>query len=293
MSSPAKRTAFRLELKRPRPAQPAGQRQRGDRPDPVDAGGEHPCAGQPPGRMHHLAVQRGELFIDSGKHAQRGTHLHLPDRGQPRGCGVQPLLRALAAQPSPLAGQPWRALVEEHRVDPLAPRSALHTQIVIGLQQRPTLEHLPRRDPALRQPSLAQQLAQMTRVAAVGLRVSLAAPQRRRIRRLGHMRHHPRTGQLLGDIPPAGAALHRELHLGSSGEPPREPLSQMLPVRRSDLAALQLTGDGVHIVERQLLSMDIQSSYDGHRDLLKLPKGHAPARPMRERLTQLIITRLS
>ncbi|MEO8750481.1 MAG: hypothetical protein ABI384_08790 [Allobranchiibius sp.] len=50
------------------------------------------------------------------------------------------------------------------------------------------------------------------------------------------------------------------------------PASQMRPVSRRDLAALYLTGVGVDIVERDLLPVDVQSSYDGLRNLLKLLK---------------------
>ena len=55
------------------------------------------------------------------------------------------------------------------------------------------------------------------------------------------------------------------------------------------LAALHLPGRGVEIVERELLPVDIQPAYDGHRDLLKLQRGHHPARMP----TQSIVTRLS
>src|SRR5664279_4651186 len=38
--------------------------------------------------------------------------------------------------------------------------------------------------------------------------------------------------------------------------------------------------DSVQIVEGDLLPMDVQPSYDGHRDLLKLPRTHErPPRP--------------
>jgi hypothetical protein len=47
----------------------------------------------------------------------------------------------------------------------------------------------------------------------------------------------------------------------------------MRPIRRGDLPPLQLTGVKVDTVEGDLLSMNVQSSYHGHRDLLKLPKG--------------------
>jgi hypothetical protein len=51
------------------------------------------------------------------------------------------------------------------------------------------------------------------------------------------------------------------------------------PVGRADLAAAHLPGHGVEVVKGDLLPVDIQPAYDGHRDLLKLPEGRT--RPMR------------
>ncbi|MGH3409124.1 MAG: hypothetical protein ACRDRJ_42495, partial [Streptosporangiaceae bacterium] len=62
-----------------------------------------------------------------------------------------------------------------------------------------------RRDPALRQPALGQQLPQVPRVGLVGLGVPLAAPGERGIGRLGQMRRDAGRGQLLRDVPPPGA----------------------------------------------------------------------------------------
>ena len=51
----------------------------------------------------------------------------------------------------------------------------------------------------------------------------------------------------------------------------------MPAVSRGNLAALHLPGPwvtiGVQVVERELLPVDIQPAYDGHRDLLKLQRG--------------------
>ena len=58
----------------------------------------------------------------------------------------------------------------------------------------------------------------------------------------------------------------------AAGEP-RQPGPQMHPVGRGDLAALHLPGRGVQIVERELLPVDVEPAYDGHRDLLKLQRG--------------------
>jgi len=94
--------------------------------------------------------------------------------------------------------------------------------------------------------------------------------------RLADIRGDPGRGQLLGDIPPPRASLHRERDVIAASEP-RQPAAQVRPVGRGDLAAPHLPGQGVEIVEGQLLPVDIQPAYDGHWDLLKLPR--APKRP--------------
>jgi hypothetical protein len=56
-----------------------------------------------------------------------------------------------------------------------------------------------------------------------------------------------------------------------------QPGSQVLPVRGRDLPPHHLPRHRVEVVEGQLLPVNIQSAYDGHRDLLKLPKGATSA----------------
>ena len=103
------------------------------------------------------------------------------------------------------------------------------------------------------------------------------------------MRRNPGRGQLLGDIPPPGASLDRERDILAASEP-RQPGAQVLPVSRGDLAAPHLPGHGVEVVESDLLPVDIQPAYDGHRDLLKLRRAHARA-PC-ELPTRSILTRV-
>ena len=116
----------------------------------------------------------------------------------------------------------------------------------------------------------------------------LAAAGRGGVGRLAHMRGDPGRGQLLGDIPPPGAPLHRERDVVTASEP-RQPSPQVHPVSRGDLAALYLPGHRVEIVEGQLLPVDIQPAYDGHRDLLTLRRGaRAPCEmPTRSSLTRV------
>jgi hypothetical protein len=152
----------------------------------------------------------------------------------------------------------------------------LTAQIVIGLQQSAAFQDVAGRDPALRQSSLRQQHPQVPAVGLAGLGVPLAAAGEGGVSRLGQMRRDTGRGQLLGDIPPPGAPLGRERDVITAVEP-RQPGAQVLPAGRGDLAAPHLPGHGVEVVEGDLLPVDIQPAYDGHRDLLKLRRAQARA----------------
>jgi hypothetical protein len=104
-------------------------------------------------------------------------------------------------------------------VDLLCPGGALTAQVVVQLEQRPGLQDVAGRDPALRQPALGQQHPQVPRVGLVGLGMPLAAAGERSIGRLGQMYRDPGRGQLLGDIPPPGAPLDGERGIAVTGEP--------------------------------------------------------------------------
>jgi hypothetical protein len=221
--------------------------------------------------------QHAELVFQAGHHGQRDRDLLLPGRRQVRGRGsphrVQPGggARDLA--------QGRRALVEEHRVDSLHPGGVLAAQVMVGLQQRPGFQDLHGRDIALGQPALGQQLPQVPGAGLTGLGVPLAAAGEGRVGRLGQVHPGPGRSHLLGDIPPPGTPLERERDVVAPGEP-RQPGPQVLPVRGRDLPARHLPRRGAGVVEGQLLPVNIQSAYDGHRDLLKLPR--APQAPERE-----------
>ena len=223
MSRPANRTALRAEENRPAPPSQHVNASPVIGPTPYNrsASTRGPCmcravASSCRCRMLHLRLGRLQ-------HQHRGGDLGPPrrrqllgrDRGQlgPPGRGVQ--LRARRG-----------ALVEQHRVDPLQPRRVITAQVVVAAQQGPRLQHLGRRDPALRQPAGQQQVPLVAGIGPVGLGPPLTPPQVRGLRRLGQMRDHPRRGELLGDVPPPGAPLHRELDLATVvavGEPPRQP----------------------------------------------------------------------
>ena len=97
--------------------------------------------------------------------------------------------------------QPRGALVEEDRVDALHPGGVLAAQIVVGLQQRPAFQDLLRRDPALGQPAIGQQLPQVPGVGLVGLGVPLAAAGEGGVGWLADVRGDAGRGQLPGNIP--------------------------------------------------------------------------------------------
>jgi hypothetical protein len=144
---------------------------------------------------------------------------------------------------------------------------------MVGLQQRPVLQDVRRRDPALRQPALSQQRPQQPGVGLVGLGVPLAAAGGGGVSRLGQIRRDAGGGQLLGDVSPPGTPFDRERDAAAASEP-GQPGAQARAVGRGDLAAPDLPGHSVQVVEGDLLPVDIQPAYDWHRDLLKLRGAH-------------------
>ena len=156
-------------------------------------------------------------------------------------------------------------------MDALHPGGVLGAQVVVGLQQHPAVQDPGRRDPALRQRALGQQLPQVARVGLVGLGVPLTATGEGGVSRLGDVRRNAGRSQLPGNVAPPGTSLQRERDVLAAGEP-RQPRAQARTIGRGDLAPLHLPGHGVEIVERELPPVDIQPAYDGHRDLLKLQR---------------------
>ena len=245
-------------------------------------------AGQLPGGLQQPAAQYVKMAVQRGKLVQGHRDLQLPGRGQPgRGCPQRG--QALAGAQA-LPAELRRALMEQCRMDPLRPGGVLDPQVVVGLQQRPAFQDVRGRDPALGQPPVRQQLPQVPGIGLIRLGVPLAAPQSGGVRRLGDMRGDPGHGQFLSHIPPPGAPLHGEVHV-LAGEPARQPCGQMLTIGRRDLPAPHLPRGSVEIVEGDLLPVNVQPAYDGHRDLLTLPR--AQQAPARECAYTEIITRLS
>ena len=216
-----------------------------------------------PGGGQHLVpplAQPGHRHLG---HLQGGGDLQLPGRDRQPAAAARSAAtsRPVRSAPSPSAGAPWW-----NSTAPLRPGGVPGPQIAIGLQQRPALQDVAGRDPALRQPALGQQHPQMPAVGLAGLGVPLAAAGERGIGRLGQVRRNTGRGQLLGDMPPPGAPLDRGRDILTAGEP-RQPGPQVHPVRRGDLAAAHLPGAGVEVAKGAggtlfLETDDCQASYE-------------------------------
>ena len=91
------------------------------------------------------------------------------------------------------------------------------------------------------------------------------------VRRFGKMRMHTRGLTLLDHKPPTGASLHRQIDrlAFETGQP----ASKRLPISRGDPAPLIHARRRVHHVERDLLSVQIQPTYDRHLGPPRAPSG--------------------
>lgn len=153
-SRPADRTALRLEENRLAP--PSQQ---------VIA---RPASG--PARRHTAAPAAPSRRPGAGRRAAAGgaacpsgprSRPACPARWRPAAAGRRQVNGGGLAQRGQAALGAQRGLVEEHRVDALDPGGVPAAQVVVGLQQRPALQDVRRRDPAPRQPALLQQHPKM------------------------------------------------------------------------------------------------------------------------------------
>src|SRR5829696_5880818 len=227
--------------------------------DPVVAH-QRPATGLAAGQPAQPLLERGELAVERLDHRQR----HL----DPLAGGVGQLesgeeVAALGAQQ--LVRRAPDAVVEERRLDSLQPARALVDERLAQPRAGAPLAHVRRRDPGLRQPTVAEQRAQPAGVLAVGLGAPLLAPQRARLDRLGQMRDRPGLDQRLAHKQPARARLDRDVKLPVA-EPAR-PLAHGLR-RGPHPTSLDLARLLVESVETDLPSMHIKPGYDRHRGLL-------------------------
>src|ERR1700741_2532546 len=131
------------------------------------------------------------------------------------------------------------------------------------------------RDPRLREPALQQQGTQQPGIGAVSFGALLGTPRRRGLGRIPQMRHHTDGRQLLAHVTPPGAALKRELRVPIRAVLAK-PAAQRSSCRRADLTPLHQPVV-VYVFKGDLLSMHVQTAYDGHRDLLELLKHFSDA----------------
>src|SRR6516164_4918544 len=89
------------------------------------------------------------------------------------------------------------------------------------------------------------------------------------------MHAHPGGGQLFADVAPPGAALQREL-ASTIWAVLSQPGSQRLARRRTNLTPAHQPVT-VDVIERDLLSVHVQTAYHRHRDLLELLKHFSDA----------------
>ena len=161
-------------------------------------------------------VQRSQLDVERVDHRQRDRDLLARGGGQrlrrqPRPPVERQQLAALRA-----------AVVIQHRLDALLPLAALMRQRVTQPDLSAEIEQMIGRDPGLRQPSDRQQLANVPRVSAIALSALLVPSTSGGLGRLGQMHHRADLPQLIGDKPPAGRRLQRDLEL-LAAEPLTEP----------------------------------------------------------------------
>src|SRR6266436_6525207 len=274
MSSPANRTAWREEENRPAPPsqQVSASPVTGPTPYSRSASTLAPDRLRAAASSRCRSTSRRASSPASMSRAVATCSCPAGDRCAAAAARSAASSRSVRSAPSPSAGAPWWKNTAQLRLG-----GVLGPQVVIGLQQCPALQDVRRRDPALGQPALGQQPPEVTGVGLAGLGVPLAAAGERGISRLSDVCRDAGRGQLLADVPPAGAPLQRERDVLAAGEP-RQPAPQVRAVSRGDLAPLHLPGRGIQVVEGDLLPVDIQPAYDGHRDLLKLRRGVNPSR---------------
>jgi hypothetical protein len=166
---------------------------------------QRPAARLAAGNADRLGPQPVQLGVQVVRDAQRdGDQLAGGRRGP---CSPLQAGAAVWSQQVVLGG---RAMMEQGRVHPLQPGGVLIGRRLVAAHQGPDLQHVRRRDPGLRQPPCRQQLPQVASVGLVGLGAPLGPAGGAGIGRFGRVRGDPRPPRLLHDMPPAGAALHRE-----------------------------------------------------------------------------------
>ena len=260
-SSPANRTALRAEENRPAPPSQQVSASAVTGPTPYSRCRQDLRAGQVPGRVQQPCRTASRRASSAASMSRAVATCSCPAGDSCAAASARSSGHALArcaARPRPAAARPGGT----------APRGCAATQAVCSrrrswysLQQRPALQDVRRRDPALRQPALGQQLPQVPGVGLVGLGVPLAAARRTRCRparptcaRDPGRRPAPRRHTATRCTPPARTRRRA---------PPANRASQARRCSRSAGAIWpRCTSpvDGVEIVEGDLLPVYLQPS---------------------------------
>jgi hypothetical protein len=125
------------------------------------------------------------------------------------------------------------------------------------------------RDPGLRQPSDHQQLPDVLSISPIALGALLVPAPGRGFGGFGEVHDRVNPAQLVGDEPPAGRCLQRNLELPAAElltEPPHPS-----PIRWRDPRAHHLAGIGIHPLRGDLRTVLIQTHHDRHLQTLSLP----------------------
>ena len=160
-------------------------------------------------------------------------------------------------------------MVEQGGPDALHPAPALVGQGLVEPHPGPDFEYVVRGDPGLGQLAAVQQIPQEAGIGPVGLGSLLAAALLSGVGRLGQMGLGPHPLELVDDEAPTRAPFEGEGDVAASVEAP-QPRPHLGAIRGGDLAPDRLARVGVHVVERDLPAMNVQSSYDSHGGLLEL-----------------------
>jgi hypothetical protein len=122
------------------------------------------------------------------------------------------------------------------------------------------------RYPRLREPLNHQQVPQMPGIEPIGLGSLLTALQGLGLRWIGQMGLDARPTKLLDHVAPAGGRLHGDGRLltGEAFGEPFQPGPEVFPIGRLDLAPMYFAGLQLHVVESDLLPVQVETAYNVH-----------------------------
>jgi hypothetical protein len=166
-------------------------------------------------------------------------------------------------------------VVIKRGVEALSPRHPLIGEVLVEPDDTTSFKHVSRRDPALGELPGHEQLAKVLGVATIGLGPSLVSPECSRVGRLGDVSAKACALELLCDITPSGATLHRHITAGAAKAGEKAP--QLDPVSGRDAPTDILASREIDYVEGELTAVDVDSSYDSHGILLELLMNITPA----------------